>query len=373
MSVNSRYATMNEITEFLESIYLQDRDKWQITGFSEALNLAARSGEGRVLRDFTRKMYFSDMEDDEFVSALYDMPIVPDEPNPRTELNAFRFFHNTDMTAHVISNYLYEDDHTHSFFEIDCILRGYCEMNFEGDRCILPEGSLIIITPESNHSLIACNRECRGVRILMKCWLFDMTFFDILSSNSLLFSFFSSVVNGTFQPNYLLFHMGRDKHVNKTIKAIFYEIYQKDEFSTKGAVNGVNMLFCHMLRNYENVSFHKDNTGKLTQDAPRILHYLQNNYRNATLYGLAKEFNYSVFHMSRRIKDITGSNYSNIVRQLRLNKARELLQNTGLTISEITEAIGYESQSYLSRAFKLEYGITPREYRNGITDGHGHE
>jgi len=51
------------------------------------------------------------------------------------------------------------------------------------------------------------------------------------------------------------------------------------------------------------------------------------------------------------------------VRQVRLQKARELLISTNLRLKDISESIGFEEQSQLSRAFRQEVGIGPMEYR----------
>ena len=96
---------------------------------------------------------------------------------------------------------------------------------------------------------------------------------------------------------------------------------------------------------------------------PKMLHYIQNNYNVATLEKLAQQFHYSASYLSRFIKENTGHSYSHILQTFRLEKAKEYLANTDLSIEEITEKIGYKSQSYLSRAFKREYGIPPQQYR----------
>lgn len=48
----------------------------------------------------------------------------------------------------------------------------------------------------------------------------------------------------------------------------------------------------------------------------------------------------------------------------RLERARELLRGTRMTVSEIVKAIGLSDKRYLHRAFKTAYGLTPRQYRN---------
>ena len=65
----------------------------------------------------------------------------------------------------------------------------------------------------------------------------------------------------------------------------------------------------------------------------------------------------------RKIKSITGQSPSIYIRNLRLQKAQELLKNTQLNISEVAYAVGFKDLSYFSRSFSEEFGISPSETR----------
>lgn len=71
---------------------------------------------------------------------------------------------------------------------------------------------------------------------------------------------------------------------------------------------------------------------------------------------------YSKMQVHRKIKAITNLNTSQYLRQYRLNKAKTLLDERGLTIKEIAFAVGFSSTSYFSRAFKEFSSITPSAY-----------
>lgn len=49
---------------------------------------------------------------------------------------------------------------------------------------------------------------------------------------------------------------------------------------------------------------------------------------------------------------------------MRLKKARELLESSPLSISDIAMMVGYNDPNYFARSFKKVYDLTPREYRN---------
>ena len=78
---------------------------------------------------------------------------------------------------------------------------------------------------------------------------------------------------------------------------------------------------------------------------------------------LADKMNMSPTTLNRRIKSITGTNTTIYIRLKRLGRAKQLLQNTQMSMGEIQAVCGFESPSYFSRAFKAEYGISPSDFR----------
>lgn len=82
-----------------------------------------------------------------------------------------------------------------------------------------------------------------------------------------------------------------------------------------------------------------------------------------TLQHIAERFFISRENVSRKFKQISGENLSDYLTSLRIGKAKTLLHNTGLRLSQIAGLVGYEDEKYFSRVFKKATGLTPREYR----------
>ena len=78
---------------------------------------------------------------------------------------------------------------------------------------------------------------------------------------------------------------------------------------------------------------------------------------------LARSANYSPWHLMRMHRDVFGQTPSEYASQLRLQRAWSLVSGTQLPICEITEALGFESQSSFCRAFKNAYGTTAGQAR----------
>ncbi|MDV7139373.1 ATP-binding protein [Maribacter sp. TH_r10] len=76
---------------------------------------------------------------------------------------------------------------------------------------------------------------------------------------------------------------------------------------------------------------------------------------------LAKELHFSESQIYRKLKSITDKSTAIFIRSVRLQKAKELIQTTQKTISEIAYEVGFNDPSWFSRAFKEEFGFPPSD------------
>jgi TolB-like protein/AraC-like DNA-binding protein/tetratricopeptide (TPR) repeat protein len=79
---------------------------------------------------------------------------------------------------------------------------------------------------------------------------------------------------------------------------------------------------------------------------------------------LAKEAGMSHSNLNRKLKTISNQNASQFIREIRLKKAKELLQNEDLTVAEISYRIGFGSPTYFNTCFHAYFGVSPGELRN---------
>lgn len=79
---------------------------------------------------------------------------------------------------------------------------------------------------------------------------------------------------------------------------------------------------------------------------------------------LADKFHVSIAYMSYLIKNEINQNFSDYLWTLRLEKSKELLRNTDMSIDEISVAVGYLNTSSFRRKFKQEVGMTPSQFRS---------
>ncbi|HHW93481.1 MAG TPA: response regulator [Clostridiaceae bacterium] len=69
-------------------------------------------------------------------------------------------------------------------------------------------------------------------------------------------------------------------------------------------------------------------------------------------------------YLCRRFKELTNSSPMEYLTRLRLEKAKNLLQDPSYSVEVIAQKAGYNSRRSFSRAFNREYGLSPQDFRN---------
>lgn len=93
--------------------------------------------------------------------------------------------------------------------------------------------------------------------------------------------------------------------------------------------------------------------------------FLEANYQNAVrLEDVALQVGISPRHLSRLFRQTYGDSFNHILKQIRLQKAYEMLRNhNDLFIKEIATLTGFERPAYFTECFRKEFGLTPGDVR----------
>lgn len=99
-------------------------------------------------------------------------------------------------------------------------------------------------------------------------------------------------------------------------------------------------------------------------DIGEIVTYINENFtEDIYLEQLAQQYNTSTKYLSKRIKQYLNVSFKDYLTQLRIDKAKELLENSDIKIEELAGSVGFFNRTTFIRAFKLKVGLTPSEYR----------
>ncbi|MBD1842702.1 helix-turn-helix transcriptional regulator [Cyanobacteria bacterium FACHB-63] len=125
-------------------------------------------------------------------------------------------------------------------------------------------------------------------------------------------------------------------------------------------------LAIHLLRNYctthPKLSSYADGLSQLILQQVRE-HIQENLHQDIKLIELAAIAQMSPYHFLRLFKQTLSVTPHQYILQCRIEKAKFLLQHSGLSIAEIANQVGFCDQSHLTRCFKRSLGVTPRQFQ----------
>ena len=92
--------------------------------------------------------------------------------------------------------------------------------------------------------------------------------------------------------------------------------------------------------------------------------YVQKHYAEPlTLESVSTAIGFSVNYFSTLFKKETGEGFNKYLTRIRMDQARSLLRETGVSVAEVCGRVGYCDVKHFSKTFKAETGLTPGEYR----------
>ena len=100
----------------------------------------------------------------------------------------------------------------------------------------------------------------------------------------------------------------------------------------------------------------------------RVIDCLERNYKN-DMYGihnLYSDMNISRVQLHRKLIALTGQSTSNFIRNFRLQKARTMLLETNMNVSDIAYKVGFADANYFGRSFLHEFGMTATKLRKSF-------
>jgi YesN/AraC family two-component response regulator len=96
----------------------------------------------------------------------------------------------------------------------------------------------------------------------------------------------------------------------------------------------------------------------------RAKKYILDNYsEELRLETVAREVHLSPTYFSALFKKMTGCSFAKYLTRVRIAKAKELLENTDISVTDIAFQVGFNDPAYFAAIFRREFGLTPLAYR----------
>ena len=271
-------------------------------------------------------------------------------------------FHRNNILVYKHDRYSPLFLHKHDFYEILYVYEGHCTNTIQNTVQKLKKGDICIIPPSSPH-YIAVFDDSIILNILVKIDTFNSIFTTLFHEKNPVTQFYFHTLYQREDSNYLLFHTGEDEALCTIIEKLYLETVRPFKYSLPMAQTLLGEFWVTLMRYHETdleMYIHNKDTKINLAD---MLMYFQKNYSTLTLEQAAAYFNFSSPHFSKLVKRYTGQNFIQIIHHLKLENACRALAETTLSMQEICEVVGIDSQAHFSRAFKEEYGVTPTNFR----------
>lgn len=96
----------------------------------------------------------------------------------------------------------------------------------------------------------------------------------------------------------------------------------------------------------------------------KVKEYIRSNLKNdITMEQIADLTHLNPDYTTRIFRNITGMTIRGYLIKKRMERAKTLLQTTGLSVSEVAMESGYDNFSYFIRVFRQYFGVTPKQFR----------
>lgn len=113
-----------------------------------------------------------------------------------------------------------------------------------------------------------------------------------------------------------------------------------------------------------------ENEKRTTDTISTIQQYISENLNgDLSLVKLGELVYFNPSYLSRLFKQVTGFNLSEYICDLKISRAKQILENSSIKINDIAEALGFNSSTNFIRFFKKITKSTPQEYRESATSG----
>ncbi|MEB6336162.1 AraC family transcriptional regulator [Serratia rhizosphaerae] len=242
----------------------------------------------------------------------------------------------------------YCEPHWHSAPELICILSGEFSVTLGHATSLAAAGSMLYINPDEIHSL-----EARAPNSQLLTIQFAPNLFDELHPAP--------------QLDYALFHQqepGEDQQIRSCVLALLEHLVHAQSSFTRIAL--VYQLLSSLAAAREKQADRQQMTFK-KKDQQLVkygIEFINQHFDDElNLSTVADNAGVSYHHFSRTFKKISGYNFKEYLTMVRINKAKLLLKDTNIPITDISYTCGFSGHKQLIFAFNKYCRMTPTEFR----------
>ncbi|WP_173915581.1 helix-turn-helix domain-containing protein [Halobacillus sp. Marseille-Q1614] len=157
-----------------------------------------------------------------------------------------------------------------------------------------------------------------------------------------------------------------EEGVAKTEAFTLHDFYI-NHLETKQGIKEIEKLEFMVIQAFLDVMKQKNLTSRVSPLVHRAKNYIfQNLTEEINLKVIADELKVNPNYLSSVFNKDTGISLTKYINEQRIKEAKDLLRETPYSLMEISIILGYNSQSYFTRVFKKQEGVSPKEFREKL-------
>lgn len=244
--------------------------------------------------------------------------------------------------------------HRHSDIEIVLCMKSGYRIVINGQSFTLRKGDILFIPSNSVHTI-----ESTGKTPAMFVFLFDLSIVSSLHSGDIGTALLDNAI-------YLNSDSDPEKY-NLLYSSFFYIItqYFSDGVMSEFAISSALLsILCILGNNSGQPITPTDRKIEGYDRFANLLQYIDSHCdEDLSLDAIAAKAGFSKYHFDRLFKKYTNTTYYEYLTSKRIHIAKEYLQRTHMSVSEVATKTGFNSLTAFSRTFKKITGESPRDYR----------
>ncbi|MCS3532862.1 AraC family transcriptional regulator [Chryseobacterium sp. JUb7] len=252
-----------------------------------------------------------------------------------------------------------------SFYKITFITRNKGRLKYGRNYYDYDEGSMLFLAPDQLVGSTDYNSETYCYILLIHP---DFLLGHPIARKIKQYSYFSYASNEAL-------------HLSDSEKEIILSVYQimeqelnsrVDEFSQEVVIAQLELLLSYVNRFYKRQFItRKGANNDILQKTESIIEDYLNNQLSLkqglpTVQYVADQLKISSGYLSDLLRSLIGQNAQQYIRSKVIEKAKERLTNTNLTVAEIAYELGFEHPQSFSKMFRVRTGLSPLEFRNSF-------
>lgn len=279
---------------------------------------------------------------------VYDIPTLSEFRNEDIQISRFAPYLQVHKNLHL--------PHKHTFYHLVLFTQGAGSHSIDFETFTVKPGQIYFMIPGQVHGW-AFEGEIDGYVIN-----FSEAFFRsfLLKPDYIgQFSFFTGVVKSAV--------IDIPADLQAEVNDLFEQIIEETEAGRRGAADLVKTLMLQVF-----IKLNRLSNDPVEITANSYNHTLLRNYqqlieKNFATLRLPKEYSELLYitpnHLNALCNDILGVPAGDVIRNRVTLEAKRLLVNFELTISQIADRLNFDDNSYFSKFFKKQEGITPEQFR----------